>query len=67
MNGCDLYSEEMMNSFIDDQLSIEDRTRFYDALAHDSRLVRHICRLWTLRAMIQAAYDPEAFPAPLPR
>lgn len=64
MNGHQAFSEETINSFVDNQLMAEEKVHFYQVLEQDSTLAQYTCRLRTLRDMVQDAYSPEMLPPP---
>lgn len=57
------YSEEMLNAFVDGQLTLEERIRVYDRLQRDEALNRRICELCTVRDLVRFAYEILTKPA----
>lgn len=51
------FSEEMLNAFVDGQLALEERIRIYGRLQRDEALSRRICELYTVRELVQLAYE----------
>lgn len=57
-------SDEAVSAFIDDQLTGDEKMRFYQTLENDGALMQYTCRLRTLREMVREAYAPSTLPAP---
>lgn len=55
-------SDEVINSFIDNQLTTEEKQRIYSVQQEDQALSDYICRLRTLHNLIHDAYQDEAIP-----
>jgi anti-sigma factor RsiW len=53
-------SEEMLNAFVDRQLSSEDRLRVLRELADDGTLGRAVCDRQQLKALVGLAYPQPA-------
>lgn len=51
------YSEEMLNAFVDGQLTLEERIRVYDRLQRDEALNRRVCELCAVRDLVRFAYE----------
>lgn len=67
-NESERFSEEYLNSFVDDQLSPEEKSRVYAMIHQDEAVNRRVCELRKLRDLVQLAYkNPPAPPAALAR
>ncbi len=64
MNRDQAFSEEAINSYVDNQLTPEEKIRFYQELEQDSAVAQYACRLRSLREMVQDAYNPSTLPPP---
>jgi len=56
MNNEERLSDEYLNAFVDDQLALEERSRFYSEIGKDEAVIRHVCELRRVRDLIQMAY-----------
>lgn len=62
------FSDEYLNSFVDDQLAPEEKGHAYTRINQDETLNRRVCELRKLRDLVQLAYkNPPAAPTPGPR
>lgn len=50
-------SDEMLNAFIDEELSAEDRETIYDAMTMDASLSRRLCELRNIHDLSRMAYS----------
>jgi intracellular sulfur oxidation DsrE/DsrF family protein len=56
-------SDELLNSFVDDQLAREEKGRLFVQVAQDENLSREVCELRKLHELVQFAYrDPPGAP-----
>lgn len=51
------YSDEHLNSYIDDQLSTSEKAEILDAVRHDSELSQRVCKLQKIKNLIQLSYE----------
>jgi len=51
------YSQEILNAFVDGQLSLEARIRLYARLQRDEALNRRVCELCMVRDLVRRAYE----------
>lgn len=51
-------SEELLNSFVDNQLDPNEKSEMFDAIARDGALKARVCDLRGLKEMVQHAYPP---------
>jgi len=49
-------SDELINAFVDNQLSLEDKEQLYDQISRDQELNRQVCEIRKIRDMLQLAY-----------
>jgi hypothetical protein len=56
------FSDEILNAFIDDELSHDERTQILSALRQDEDLTQRVCDLQKVRGLIQLAYADETLP-----
>ncbi|OFZ69019.1 MAG: hypothetical protein A2V79_10080 [Betaproteobacteria bacterium RBG_16_56_24] len=61
MNNQDI-SDELLNSFIDNELESREKSEIFDAIDRDDALKDRVCELRGLKEMVQHAYQPP--PAP---
>lgn len=50
-------SDELLNAFIDGELSVEERECLLEKLSRDGELSHRVCELQKVRDMVQLAYD----------
>ena len=57
-----MISDELINAFVDNQLSLEDKEQLYSQISNDQELTRQVCEIRKIRDMLQLAYReiPEA-------
>jgi intracellular sulfur oxidation DsrE/DsrF family protein len=61
MNDAPYISDEILNAFVDDQLSAEEKEQVYAALARDEKLKQRMCELRSIHDLARLAYlDPPA-------
>jgi anti-sigma factor RsiW len=60
-------SEEMLNAFVDRQLSTEDRLRILRSAARDRQLGQEICDRQRMKELVSFAYREPADPPAKPR
>jgi uncharacterized protein len=63
------FSDEYLNSFIDNELTIEERSRVYITIHQDEALNRRVCELRKIHDVVQLAYKnlpppPSVQPSP---
>jgi uncharacterized protein len=63
MSGEGKFSDEFLNSFVDDQLGGDEKGRLYTHLNQDEDVKRQVCELRTLRELVQFAYKDTPMPA----
>ena len=51
------YSEEFLNSFVDNQLSAEEKSQAYLEIGQDPELNRQVCELRKMHDLVQLAYQ----------
>jgi intracellular sulfur oxidation DsrE/DsrF family protein len=56
------FSDEFINSYLDDELEHDDRQELLDAIRHDSELSGRVCKLKNVKDMVQLAYQIETIP-----
>jgi hypothetical protein len=63
------FSDEYLNSFVDNELTIEEKSRVYITIHQDETLNRRVCELRKIHDVIQLAYKdlPPPPTRPLPR
>ena len=65
----DKFSDEYLNAFIDDELSLEEKQEVYNAFREDEALRKKCCELQKTRELIKLNYQtvelPEKYQAPL--
>jgi intracellular sulfur oxidation DsrE/DsrF family protein len=62
MNTEQKFSDEFLNAFVDDQLSLEERQQMYACLARDEALNRQVCELRKLHELVRLAYEQPPVP-----
>ncbi|HEX9627320.1 MAG TPA: hypothetical protein VGA00_10330 [Acidiferrobacterales bacterium] len=63
-NEFERFSDEYLNSFVDDQLSTDEKSRAYAMINQDEAVNRRVCELRKLRDLVQLAYKhPPAPPS----
>lgn len=50
------FSQEFLNAFVDEQLSIEEKSRAYEVINRDEALNRQVCELRKVHDLVQLAY-----------
>ena len=63
------FSDEYLNSFVDNELTIEEKSRVYITIHQDEALNRRVCELRKIHDVVQLAYKnlpppPSARPSP---
>jgi uncharacterized protein len=56
MNRDKRFSDEFLNSFVDDQLAAEEKSRAYADIGNDETVNRQVCELRKLHDLVQHAY-----------
>lgn len=56
------FSDEILNAYIDNELSHDERKQILSALRHDKDLTRRICDLQKVRGLVQLAFADETLP-----
>jgi hypothetical protein len=56
------FSDEILNAFIDDELSHDERTQILSALRQNEDLTQRVCNLQKVRGLVQLAYANETLP-----
>jgi intracellular sulfur oxidation DsrE/DsrF family protein len=56
MNQDKRFSDEFLNSFVDDQLAAEEKSRAYADIGNDEVVNRQVCELRKLHDLVQHAY-----------
>lgn len=64
------FSDEYLNSFVDNELTIEEKSRVYITIHQDEALNRRVCELRKIHDVVQLAYKdlpapPSSHPSPL--
>jgi len=59
----DKVSEEIINAFVDDQMTLGDKEELYSQISEDKELNRRVCELRKVRDLVQTAYR-DVPPAP---
>ena len=49
-------SDELLNSFVDDELELDEKSELFNAISHDDTLKERVCELRGLKEMVQHAY-----------
>ena len=49
-------SEEIINAFVDNQLTLDDKEELYSQISQDKELNRQVCELRKVRDLVQTAY-----------
>lgn len=62
MNTEQKFSDEFLNAFVDDQLSLEERQQVYACLAKDDALNRQVCELRKMHSLVKLAYEQPPLP-----
>jgi len=62
MNTEQKFSDEFLNAFVDEQLSLEERQQVYACLAKDDALNRQVCELRKLHGLVRLAYEQPPVP-----
>ncbi len=63
MKNEELFSDEHLNAFVDDQLALDERSRIYREMSRNETVNRHVCELRKVRDLVQMAYkNPPAPP-----
>jgi len=62
MNTEQKFSDEFLNAFVDDQLSLEERQQVYACLAKDDALNRQVCELRKMHSLVKLAYEQPPVP-----
>jgi intracellular sulfur oxidation DsrE/DsrF family protein len=62
MNTEQKFSDEFLNAFVDDQLSLEERQQVYACLAKDDALNRQVCELRKMHSLVRLAYEQPPLP-----
>lgn len=57
------FSDEFLNAFVDDQLSLDEKSRVYPQITGDQALNREVCELRKLRDLVRLAYNDVEPPA----
>lgn len=57
MNDNIKISDEMLNAFVDDQVTTEEKEQLYVALAKDDSLKKAVCELRSSKDLVQLAYQ----------
>jgi len=57
------FSDEFINSYLDDELENGERIEILDAIRHDSDLSARVCILKNVKDMVQLAYQVESTPS----
>lgn len=57
------YSDEFINSYLDNELENDDRQELLDAIRHDSELSARVCKLKNVKDMVQLAFQIETIPS----
>ncbi len=62
------FSDEFLNAFVDNQLTLEEKDRAYLRVSQDETLSRRVCELRKLQDMVRLSYQdlPAASARPLP-
>ncbi len=63
MNEQQKFSDELINAFVDDQLTPEEKAQVYARLSGNEALGRQICELRKVRDLVQLAYKEPPMPA----
>jgi uncharacterized protein len=61
-NEFERFSDEYLNSFVDDQLSTDEKSRVYAMINQDEAVNRRVCELRKLRDLVQLAYKHPPVP-----
>jgi len=51
------YSDEFINSYLDNELGHDDRKELLNAIRHDRKLSNQVCKLKNVKDMVQLAYQ----------
>ena len=58
------FSDEFLNAFLDNQLTLEEKDRAYLRISQDEALNRRVCELRKIQDMVRLSYqNPPALPA----
>ncbi|MFV1985225.1 MAG: hypothetical protein ACC657_16880 [Thiohalomonadales bacterium] len=55
------FSDEFINSYLDNELDIKEQEELLEALRQDTELSARVCRLKNVKDMVQLAYQTENF------
>ena len=64
MNRDNKISEELINAFVDNQMTLDDKEELYSQISEDQALNRQVCEIRKVRDLVQTAYRD--IPAPPP-
>jgi len=68
MNRDNKISEEIINAFVDNQMTLDDKEELYSQISENKDLNRQVCELRKVRDLVQTAYrDIPMPPAELPK
>ena len=56
MNNNDRFSDELLHTFIDDEIDTQDRAEIMEAVRHDKDLAGRICELQQVKDSVHLAY-----------
>ncbi len=56
MNRKNKISDEILNAFVDNQMTLEDKEEVYSAISNDQALNQQVCEIRKVRDLIQTAY-----------
>jgi intracellular sulfur oxidation DsrE/DsrF family protein len=50
------FSDELLNSFVDNELELDEKNELFNAISHDDTLKERVCELRCLKEMVHHAY-----------
>ena len=62
MNRDNKISEELINAFVDNQMTLDDKEELYAQISENKELNRQVCEIRKVRDLMQTAYGD--IPAP---
>lgn len=62
MNRKNDISDEILNAFVDNQMTLDDKEELYSRISEDSALNRQVCEIRKVRDLVQTAYRDVPMP-----
>jgi len=64
MNRDNKISEELINAFVDNQMTLDDKEELYSQISENKELNRQVCEIRKVRDLMQTAYRDIPLPPP---